>query len=370
MVLNIGETLIAVMLITTAVLAQQEDTLVYDAPSGNYIIHYKGVQTYARDSVGNERLLRVDDSVDDHEEVIEKDSIFIAVFEPATKLNPSVRCTTFGDTVPGGLIFSYEVINGKQSKQRLFTFIIEFSRDLSVRSRSTNGWFNRQDYEKGGGVLANRWSWFPAGKGLAPLLPGESFGDFALVSRALPGIGNAFLQGQTQRTPLPAHIKSEWLSARLFALRTFPANYLVIRTVVPMNIPGLFSPTNFLDTLLSYVHQSHELGWINNTRDDDCEADEKAEDGIVRNLDKRLTQTRDLVVKDKIGAAKNRLEKFLNKVEKLWNRQQKEEARNRKNPRIIFTSEAYALLKYNGEYLLDHLTETKEPKEDKKGKEK
>jgi hypothetical protein len=125
----------------------------------------------------------------------------------------------------------------------------------------------------------------------------------------------------------------------------------------------------WIDTLLSYVHQSHELGWINNTRDDDAEEDEQAQDGIVKNLEKRLTQTRDLIVKDKMGAAKNRLEKFLHKVEKLWDRQQKEEARNKKNPKIIFTSEAYALLKYNGEYLLDHLTETKEPKEDKKGKE-
>jgi hypothetical protein len=134
--------------------------------------------------------------------------------------------------------------------------------------------------------------------------------------------------------------------------------------------PEPFLPSLFLDTLISYVHQSHELGWINNTRDDDCEEDEQAQDGIVKNLDKRLTQTRDLIVKDKIGAAKNRLEKFLNKVEKLWDRQQKEEAKNKKNPKVIFTSEAYALLKYNGEYLLDHLTETKETKEDKKGKEK
>jgi hypothetical protein len=144
---------------------------------------------------------------------------------------------------------------------------------------------------------------------------------------------------------------------------------IVGKTVGPVMPPDPILSLTFLDTLLSYVRQSHELGWINNTRDDDCEADEKAEDGIMKNLDKRLTTTRDLIVKDKIGAAKSRLQMFLNKVEKLWSRQQKEEAKNRKNPKIIFTSEAYALLKYNGEYLLDHLTEPKGSKGDKKGKE-
>ena len=143
-------------------------------------------------------------------------------------------------------------------------------------------------------------------------------------------------------------------------------------TIGPTAPAEEFARLTFLDTLLSYVHQSHELGWINDTRDDDAEEDERKEDGIVKNLDKRLDQTRELIVKNKIGAAKNRLEKFLHKVEQLWDRQQKEEKRNKKSPKIIFTSEAYALLKYNGEYLLDHLTENKKDKDrdERRGKEK
>jgi hypothetical protein len=126
-------------------------------------------------------------------------------------------------------------------------------------------------------------------------------------------------------------------------------------TVGPTAPPMDFIATAWCDTLRSYIHQSHTLGWINNTRDDDSEDDENAEDGIVKNLDKRLEKVRIFIVQKKYDKAQQQLEKFLNKVEKLWNRQQKEEAKNKKNPKIIFTSEVYALLKYNAEYLQEHL---------------
>jgi hypothetical protein len=208
--------------------------------------------------------------------------------------------------------------------------------------------------------------------------PGQEVGGFEIMSKGLPAIRRCISSpffDVVALFPDPNDTSVNYYVPPVDSVRKTVRWYGW--TVGPMAPPEEFSATAWLDSLLSYVHQSHELGWINNTRDDDAEADERAEDGIVKNLDKRLMQTRDLIVKDKIGAAKGRLTMFLNKVERLWDRQQKEDKRNRRNPKIIFTSEAYALLKYNGEYLLDHLTEPKEGKdgkdkgrEEKKGREK
>jgi hypothetical protein len=176
---------------------------------------------------------------------------------------------------------------------------------------------------------------------------------FSIKNASLPKISTFYAQGLYQDINLDRNRdEQQWMADTKENLET---NSFRGTTIGPSIPPTPFVPLNFLDTLRSYIQQSHTLDWINNTRDDESEDGENAEDGIVKNLDKRLEKVRDFIVKKKYDKAQQQLEKFLNKVEKLWNRQQKEEAKNRKNPKIIFTSEAYALLKYNGEYLQEHL---------------
>lgn len=186
---------------------------------------------------------------------------------------------------------------------------------------------------------------------------------FVVYSNSTPSIGRYYIQ--SERWDMGGGVDEPMDTYWEKFVEDVRTNSNQGTTIIPFELGFDSFPASMIDTLLSYVDQAHELGWINNTRDDDAEEDERAEDGVVKNLDKRLELTRDLLERQKITQAKNHLQRFLGKVEKLWKRQQKEEEKNRKNPRIIFTSEAYALLKYNGEYLLDHLKETKEEKEDK-----
>lgn len=101
-------------------------------------------------------------------------------------------------------------------------------------------------------------------------------------------------------------------------------------TIGPTAPPANFVPLAFLDTLMSYKHQAFALGWIKNQ-------------GIVTSLDQKLDNAKAQLQRNNKTAARNMLHAFINEVEAL----------NKGGGQI--TSEAYALLKFNAEYLISKL---------------
>jgi hypothetical protein len=107
-------------------------------------------------------------------------------------------------------------------------------------------------------------------------------------------------------------------------------------TIGPTAPPANFIPLFFLDTLISYKHQAFSLGWIKNQ-------------GIVQSLDAKLDNAKRQLQRNNTTAARNTLQAFVNEVEALW----KGEEHPYGGKQI--TSEAYALLKFNAEYLVSKL---------------
>jgi hypothetical protein len=99
-------------------------------------------------------------------------------------------------------------------------------------------------------------------------------------------------------------------------------------TIGPTAPPSTFSPSASIDTLISYKHQAFSFGWITNQ-------------GIANSLDQKLDNARKQLKRGNNKAAKNILEAFINEVE----------AQKEKH----LSSEAYALLKFNAEYLISRL---------------
>ncbi len=97
---------------------------------------------------------------------------------------------------------------------------------------------------------------------------------------------------------------------------------------VPVNATTVMPVETLLDTLISLKHQALAEGWIDNR-------------GIANSLDSKLDNARKKLASGDSTTAKNMLNAFVNEVE----------AQNGKH----LTSEAYALLKYNAEYLIDRL---------------
>jgi len=301
--------------------------------------------------------------------------------------NAKLLCAVTKENASGYFYFSYALVNGVGNTGVIDDFRIDVTRGANTKDIDTVGlrFFNKYDdymissnrraYQKWYGkitpvgfpLLPNRYwvgdlennymlAWFSTDT--LDVLPGDTLRDFIMMSKGLPGLRNCrieplFFSGQYILSEDEDTIKTQVLprfhSGNIDSVEASLAVNLMV--VGPISPPLFFDPIICCDMLTSYTTQSRALGWINNTRDDDCENDENAEDGIVKNLDKRLGKVRDFITSKKFDKAQQQLEKFLNKVEKLWKRNQKEEEKNKKNPKIIFSSEAYALLKYNGEYL-------------------
>ena len=309
--------------------AQQQDTVYFDPASGNYIIEYTGYFPYARGADGVLRPLTPDDTLQEGEEYIEKDSMLTVVFEPATKIDPKVKSTVSKDSRTNTYLYSYSIENGVGSQQNLLSFILEFGNVEVINKTEADSWHNRRQMERSGDqmVFANRWAWH----GDQGLEATWSTDGFALESPGIPGIMNANFRGRASLSILwPGGLPSPELRQKLSAIRKYPANHVLRKTIAPVAPPTQFEATAFLDTLISYKHEAFARGWIDNQ-------------GIVNSLDAKLDNVKKHLEKQKTKQAINVLNAFINQVE----------AQNGKH----LTSEAYALLKFNAKFLIEQLSQ-------------
>lgn len=252
----------------------------------------------------------------------------------------------------------------------MFTFFVEFPKGIEPVNKTSNRWFNMRAHKATAGKKqpTEGWDWM----GNQGLEPTWSKDGFALASNALPGITNAYFQGFAKTTGFPAEPPFE-IDRQVARLEVFPANHVKRNTVGPVMSPETIGRPELLDTLLSYTRQSAELGWLGKDRDDDCDDDERPDDGITKNIEQRLQKAKRELAKGDSVQARKELEKLVRKVERIWKRSQQEEKKHKrdkweKRGDVIMTSEAYALLKYNTEYLIDRLPSEKKKKGEKEKK--
>jgi hypothetical protein len=330
--------LLALTVIICKMQAQTGPTLDYDSNSGNYLLRY-----------------RLGDSL------VEK------TFVPATKIVPAVSATVVEarDT----LVFSYTVINTSSSRQRLAEFGIKSSGRLFSVTKPNEDWYS----DEAGLYLGWTWSHIRVsqrhGKNgiyhVYGIAPDSSVGGFALKSLGLPSITICYFQGATSIMSFGPEPPQE-VQDLLHTVDRFPTNYVSRSTVGPNEISNPFDCIVFVDTLLSYTRQSVALGWLGRDRDDDCDSDEHPQDGIERNIERRLTMAKREIQRSDSVKARRDLEMLVNKVDRIWKRGQTEEKKHERNRGdwwqhrkdwVVMTSEAYALLKYNIDYLIDKLPE-------------
>lgn len=154
------------------------------------------------------------------------------------------------------------------------------------------------------------------------LNPGVIDSSFMFESTGLPSLLASYLRGKNHPVSPPPFDEELWY-------RDITTNSVVKSTIGPADPPNPFVASVFLDTLISYKHQALNLGWIKNQ-------------GIANSLDQKLDAAKAQLGKKNNKAAKNILEAFISEVEAQKGKQ--------------LTSEAYALLKFNAEYLVSKLT--------------
>ncbi len=253
------------------------------------------------------------------------------------------------------LTYSYKVVNDYTSEQRLEEITIEIG-DIGREKGGTvsnfldpkdwSGWTSDVvgkpiDSSVRGTVIwvasdsASNYSglMIPA---QSSLLPGSSV-EFSFQSKGLPSIKRFWARGWAR--PLWEY---EYDSLRALGYTKdqiykpwYEDAYKGV-TIAPQLPREPFVALAFLDTLISYKHQAFALGWIKNQ-------------GIVQSLNAKLDNAKHQLQRNNTTAARNILQAFLNEVEALW----KGEEHPYGGKQI--TSEAYALLKFNTEYLISQL---------------
>lgn len=160
--------------------------------------------------------------------------------------------------------------------------------------------------------------------------PGDSVSGLTLSCKGLPAIRRFTAEPEdiTSQYPSVDEVSDpDSLIARIMENRR--ATIYQGHTIGPSAPPSSFVDTTFLNTLVSYKHQAFALGWIK-------------EEGIVTSLDAKLEAARLQIFAGR-PSAEQILQSFVNELEALNTRGN------------LITSEAYALLKFNAEYLLERL---------------
>jgi hypothetical protein len=273
-----------------------------------------------------------------------------------------------------GSIISYDIdISASPNSNKLDTIGLRFEND-----GFTEGHFRRRfptlkdkivpvsflsSPGRWGGLFSNN---LTAGWNGYPLIrPGETLGDFIIMSKGIPGIRRCIVSPRFDVDELFPDIED---TTRTLTIAQMDSIREAVNfrgwTIGPTAPPLNFVPVIWIDTLISYKHQAVTLGWLKDKKEEQKdEDDEEKEDGVVAKLDKRLEKARAELLKGDSIKARKELEKFVKKVEKLYKESDEEEGKN-KPEKVVITSEGFALLKYNAEYLIDRL-----PKKQKGGKE-
>ena len=307
----------------------------------------------------------------------------------------TLRCKTTKEPVQGFYYYNYTLLSDAGNKGNIFTFDIDIKHQPNAVIYDTLGLRFADSFEE---IEFRRY--YPAAENLVesigfPLLPnldwdgliahnsvasfgvdtllpppGSDVNGFTMMSKALPGIRaftaypdfDVYQYYPDMEKDTTAALDSVYnlIYAYVDSMRNV-VNYYGW-TIGPTAPPQNFSAGSWIDTLISYKHQSVAHGWLSNgIMHENDENDNNTNEGIVKGLDRRLDKAKEALLKGDSVKARGELELFVKEVEHVYN-QNKEEGERNGVP--VMTSEAYALLKYNAEYLINKLP----GKDERKGK--
>ena len=234
---------------------------------------------------------------------------------PMNRFTSSV--STEISNVSGHLRYRYRVQNGSASLQSIKEVVVKHRVDPDSITNQAGpaywwGYAANSQYPSWENVRDRRY-W--------DILPGKTDSSFAFSSSGLPAIVPYYLLGRN------AESSSEDLSLWEQNILNNSVHGL---TVAPATPPSPFGGLNFLDTIKSYINQSRSLGWIAN----------------------QTTANKYLSLMD---SARHQIERFYSDGARVV----LDTVLQNLGPDSVqgfLTSEAYALIRFNPEYLRGHLT--------------
>ena len=289
--------------LSIVITGQVKPSITYDPTTGNYFIEYESE---------------------------EEDTLVSLVYEPTTKINPSIHVNITNISDSNYYKYSYIVYNSVSSKQRIDEFDIEFFSSIFGISSPNNFW-NPGYYS-----FVPVFGWFDSkgSSGLASPLDGIAVDSltsgFSFSSFGLPAVVHSYFIGNSTILLAFPDDPPEEIETMLKPLEKFPNNSVIKKTIGPKDPPDPFIPNDFLDTLTNYTDSSYSIGWIK---------DEQTRD----KYDNYFTTAKTYLEQGDSSTARVELQNVLTDCNT--------------DSSTVLTREAYALLYFNTEYLVNKLPE-------------
>jgi hypothetical protein len=239
-----------------------------------------------------------------------------ATFLPARSAQAEVHCSVYPQN--DGFSYNYRIGSSPLSKRRVQDFLVDHG-GIDTSGLAPAGWIFSGKTDQS----PLHWFW-----GLVDnrnmIAPGQSKDGFSVTSSGLPKIANSYVQSERG---FPDSENNPNLVEGLNV--DYRTNSFVSVTIAPYYPPpASLASLAFTDTLLSFTTRSRALNWI-------------LYQPTADKYTGLFTRTKHDIQSANIPAARTHLDTVLIQV--------------RIDSAVSLTSEAYALLRYNTEYLLEHL---------------
>lgn len=278
-----------------------ERAIVYDEATGNFLLQWNGLD-------GKRKTI---------------------VYRPATRLHAVVVAQVERDATGKGFRYVYAARNLPASQRELQSLYIETKATAdSVESPGADWGYSRpltQVVQKALDVESG-WAWSYTAEGRQGLLPGESDRGFAYHSEGLPGIVRCFARQRAGMKGVGEEPPEE-LMAALDPFSWVMPNGVTVGPVAPLE---RIEPSEFLKNIDAMIDVSVQQGWI--LSPSLAQELRSAVKGAVTSLEQEN------------GSGQATLRDVLKRVE------------GERDKALL--SEAYALLRYNLEFLLSRLEPT------------
>ncbi|MCR4300436.1 MAG: hypothetical protein NUV51_02400 [Sulfuricaulis sp.] len=230
------------------------------------------------------------------------------------------------------LVYRYGIKNENAAEQSIWRFQMNM-RDggLVSRTEGPSSWFEPGIKPKGVGYNpALRAVSFVSWGAPAPaqISPGSEQSGFVVESNnSLPGIVDYYIEGYA---PVPNFEPGTAPSGPISGYHDLTAYGpgVVGKTIGPVKRVEPLIPAVFVDYVITLKHEAKRLGWIKN-------------EGLTRSLDAKLDSAKASLLRGQPQVARNNINALINEL-----KAQKDKG---------VSAEAYGLLYFNLEYLLQHL---------------
>lgn len=230
--LRSATSVVFLMLMLAAGAQAQEEGIVQDPVTGDYVITYKG-----------------DDG-----------ALKRAVFVPGTKIDAKVK-SKVKKTTTDTIVYSYKVQNGAQGKQAIVALVAQASSVVNGSQVTPKSWHGvMAEYFQASGF---RVGWLQLTSDPAPLAlsPGSGPSNFAFESNDLPGVGIMELQGNSPVMAFEDEGPTGDLGDELFELEK--ADFVSRHAAVPtIPVPEPFDAAAILNDIQNHVHGLVGVGLV------------------------------------------------------------------------------------------------------------